>query len=143
MSKFKFVACLYIFALCGFVLGGGDLFWKIRFELGAESAIMKSTDPVLARTVQYNPTGGATAEVEYETSHGTVPVHDFHLSSDWVHRLAQGDGIPLRYLKSDPHQYVRQGEELPNGIGWLILGVAASGVAVYAHRLLRKEADLS
>ena len=104
---------------------------------------MKSTDPVLARTVKYNPTGSVHADVDYETSHGTVPVHGLYLSADRVHRLARGEGIPLRYMKSNPQRYLEEGEELPSGIGWLILGFVASGVAVFAHRLLRREAGLS
>jgi hypothetical protein len=69
-------------------------------------------------------------------------VHDLYLSSDQVHRLALGEGIPLRYVKSNPHRHLELGEELPNGLGWLILGAVASGVAVFAHRLLRREAGL-
>lgn len=86
--------------------------------------------------------GSALADVDYETSHGTVPVHGLYLSAERVHRLVQGGGIPLRYMKSDPHRYLEEGVELPSGIGLLILGFAASGVAVFAHRLLRREAGL-
>jgi hypothetical protein len=73
-------------------------------------------------------------------SHGTVPVHDLYLSSDQVHRLVLGQGIPLRYMKSNPHRHLELGEELPSGIGWLILGFVALCVAVFAHQLLRREA---
>lgn len=142
MSKFTFVAFLYIFAATGLFGGGRELFSKVWFELHAEKAIMKSTDPVLARTVKYNPTGSVRADVDYETSHGTLPVHDLYLSAEKVHRLAQGEGIPLRYMKNDPRRYLEQQEELPNGIGWLIFGFIASGVAVFAHRQLRREAGL-
>ena len=142
MSKFTFVAFLYIFAATGLFGGGGELFSKVWFELHAEKAIMKSTDPVLARTVKYNPTGSVRADVDYETSHGTLPVHNLYLSAEKVHRLAQGEGIPLRYMKNDPRRYLEQQEELPNGIGWLIFGFIASGVAVFAHRQLRREAGL-
>ncbi len=142
MSKFTFVAFLYIFAAGGLFIGGGDLFSKVWFDLHAEKAIMKSTDPVLARTVKYNPTGGAQADVDYETSHGTVSVRDLRLSAEQVHKLAQGDGIPLRYMTTDPHRYLEGQQELPNGIGYLILGFVASGVAVFAHRLLRREAGV-
>src|SRR5262249_1307346 len=117
-------------------------FSKVWFDLNAEKAVMKSTDPVLARTVQYNQTGGAYAEVDYETSHGTVPVHGLWLSAERVHRLAQGEGIPLRYMKSNPQRFLEEHDELPNGIGYLILGVVASGVAVFAHRQLRREAGV-
>jgi hypothetical protein len=140
MSKFTFVAFLYLFAVIGLFLGGSELFSKVWFELHAEKAIMKSTDPVLARTAKYNPTGSARADVDYETSHGTVPVHDLYLSAEQVQRLARGEGIPLRYMKSNPQRHFEEREELPNGIGWLILGFVASGVAVFAHRLLRREA---
>jgi hypothetical protein len=76
-------------------------------------------DPVLARSVKYNPEGSALADVDYETSHGTVPVHGLYLSAERVHRLVQGGGIPLRYMKSDPHRYLEEGVELPSGIGLL------------------------
>jgi hypothetical protein len=142
MGKFTFVAFLYLFAVGGMLEGGRELFSKVWFDLHAEKAIMKSTDPVLARTVKFNPEGSALADVDYETSHGTVPVHGVYLSAERVHRLVRGEGIPLRYMKSDPHRYLEQGVELPSGIGLLILGFAASGVAVFAHRLLRREAGL-
>jgi hypothetical protein len=142
MSKFTFVAFLYIFAVTGLFVGVGELFSKVWFELNAEKAIMKSTDPVLARTVKYNPTGGARADVDFETSHGTVPVRGLDLSAERVHRLVAGEGIRLRYMKSDPHRYLEEREELPNGIGWLVVGAVASGVALFAHRLLRREAGV-
>jgi hypothetical protein len=142
MRKIPFVAFLYLFGLIGLFLGGGEIVQKIRFELGSESAVMTSTDPVLARTVKYNPTGSVRADVEYETSHGTVPVHDVYLSADKVHKLAQGEGIPLRYMKSNPYWTLGKWEELPSGIGWLAFGVIALGTAVFAHRLLRREAGL-
>jgi hypothetical protein len=103
---------------------------------------MKSTDPVPARTAKYNPTGGAHAEVDYETSHGTVSVHDLYVSPEQLHKLAVGEGIPIRYMKNNPLRHMEAGEQLPSGIGWLILGLVSSGVAVFAHRLLRREAGL-
>jgi hypothetical protein len=42
-------------------------------------------------------------------------------------------------MKSNPHRHLELGEELPSGIGWLIPGFVAAGVAVFAHRLLRRE----
>lgn len=42
-----------------------------------------------------------------------------YLSADRVHRLARGEGIPLRYMKSNPQRYLEEREELPSGIGWL------------------------
>jgi hypothetical protein len=142
MGKFTFVAFLYIFAAIGLFGGGGELFSKVWFDLNAEKAVMKSTDPVLARTEQYNPGGAATADVDFETTHGAVPVHGVYLSAERVHKLAQGEGIRLRYMKSDPHRFLEEPEELPSGIGWLLLGVIAAGVAVFAHRQLRREAGV-
>ena len=142
MSKFTFVAFLYLFAMIGLFLGGSELFSKVRFELGSESAVMKSTDPQLARTAKYNPTGTVRADVDYETSHGTVPVHDVYLSAKLIQRLVRGEGIPLRYMKSNPQRYLEEWEELPSGIGWLIFGFISSGVAVFAHKLLRREAGV-
>jgi hypothetical protein len=142
MKSFTFVAFLYIFAAIGLFGGGGELFSKVWFDLHAEKAIMRSTDPVLARTVKYNPTGGVRADVDYQTSHGTVPVHDLYLSADRVHKLVQGEGIPVRYMKNDPQRFLDEWDEPPSGIGWLILGLVASGVAVLAHRQLRREAGV-
>jgi hypothetical protein len=142
MSKFTFVAFLYLFAVGGMLEGGRELFSKVWFDLHAEKAIMKSTDPVLARTVKFNPEGSALADVDYESPRGTVPVHSLFLSAQRVHKLVQGEGIPVRYMKSDPHRYLEEGVELPSGIGLLIFGFAASAVAVFAHRLLRREAGL-
>jgi hypothetical protein len=143
MNRFVFVAFLYIFAAGGLFLGGSELVSKVWFDLHAEKAIMKSTDPVLARTVKYNPTGGARADVDYETSHGTVPVPGLDLPAARVQKLARGEGIPIRYMTNNPRRYLDEWDEPPSGIGYLILGLVASCVAPFAHRLLRQEAGFS
>ena len=143
MKSVTFVAFLYIFAATGLFGGGGELFSKVWFDLHAEKATMTSTDPVLARTVKYNPTGNVRADVDYQTSHGTVSAHDVYLSADRVHKLAQGEGIPVRYMKNNPQRFLDEWDDPPSGIGWLILGLVASGVAVFAHRQLRREAGVA
>ena len=142
MGKINFVALLYITAAGCLFEGGRELLAKIWFDTHAEKAVMTSTDPVLERTLKYNPTGSAMADVDYQTLHGTVPVHEVYLSPERVQKLARGEGIRLRYMKNEPQRYLEEGVELDSGIGVLIFGLVASGVAVFAHRLLRREAGI-
>ena len=140
MGKLKFVAMLYIFALCGLFVGGIELVQKLRFSLGAEEALMRSTDPMLVRAAKYTPNDSIRANVMYQTSKGALLVSGKFLTGALVQKLARGESIPLKFLQDDPHRVLYSGDELPMGIGWLIVGFVALAVGVFAHRLLRKEA---
>jgi hypothetical protein len=55
MSKIGFIAMLYAMGLALTILGGSELFVKVRFDLGSAAAAMKSSDPALLRAAKYAP----------------------------------------------------------------------------------------
>jgi hypothetical protein len=139
MGRFVFVAMLYVVSMCGFVVGGIELFTRARFALGAEDGAMKSSDPAIARAVTFAPNDSMRADVVYVTATRSLPVSDKYLSADQMRRLSRGETVPVRFLASDPHRVLREGEEHPSGLGWLIGGAAALAFAVYGHRRLHIE----
>lgn len=141
MGKVTFVAMLYLVGLCGLFIGGTELFQKVQFSLGAERGVMRSSDAVLLKTAKFAPGDSLRADVVYETVAAPLAVKGKFLSGKLVQTLSRGEGVQLRFLKSDPHRVLYEGDELPLGLGWLIVGAVAFGVAVSAHRLLRREAS--
>jgi hypothetical protein len=141
MGKIKFVAVLWLLAAIGWFLGGTTLFIKLRFQMGQETALMKSTDPVIARALKYNPNDYLPANVVFETGHGNVPVTNMLLRPEDLKPLADGKGVSLRFRKGNPHEVLYEFEDKPWGIGWLLLALVATPLAFYAHRQLRRETD--
>jgi hypothetical protein len=140
MSKIKFVAMLWLLAGLGWVLGGATLFFKVRFQMGEESALMKSVDPTIARALKYNPKDYVPADVVFETSHGNVAVSKLLVRPGDLKALADGTGVPIRFRKGDPHEVLYQREEKPWGLGWLLLAIICTPLGFMAHRKLRQEA---
>jgi hypothetical protein len=140
MGKVTFVAMMYVMGLCGLFIGGTELFQNAQFSLAAESAVMKSSDSVLLKVAKFSPGDSTRADVVYETPAGPIVVKGKFLTGRLVQALANGEGIQLKFLTSDPHRVLYEGDDLPLGLGWLIVGSLAFGGAVFAHRLLRREA---
>ena len=143
MGKFTFVGMLYVMAACSFLVGGHELFDKLRFTAAAQEAVMKSSDATLLKTAKYAPNTSTRQNVEYVMKTGTIAVTDVYLSADHLQRLAKGEEIPLKYLPSNPRQVVYPGQDMPSGAGWLVAGGVVLGIAVVAHRLLRREEGVS
>lgn len=140
MRKINFVAMLWVMALVGWFIGGTTLFVKLRFDLGEQVAVMKSTDPRLARALKFNPNDIVLADVVYETAGGPVPVSAKVVRQEDLEPLVEGRGVTLRFRKGNPREVLYGNEEKPWGIGWLVLGLVATTVALVAHRKLREEA---
>ena len=142
MGKIGFVAMFYVIGLMFVGLGLVELFLNVRFALGNEQGTMTSTDPTVALVAmlpEADRTYGTTANVVYTTPHGRIEVPRQRLSGKMTERLAKGEAIPVRFLKSDPHTALYDGAEMQMHWGGLIGGAAALAVAIFAHRLLRKE----
>lgn len=138
-NKFTFVAFLYLTAAAGLLLGGGALYERLQFDFGSQTGTMRGADPQIARIAKFAPGSPMRADVTYVTAAGVVSVRGKNLGADDVKALARGEGIPVRFLTSDPLRALPVTEELPYGFGWLAFGIVALGVGVYAHRLLRRE----
>lgn len=137
--KFTFVAFLYLMAGAGLLLGGGALYHRLQFDFGSQTGTMLSTDPGIARAAKFAPGTTVRANVTYTTASGVVTVRDKFVGADDVQILARGEGVPVRFLTSDPLRVLPPNEELPYGFGFFALGFGALAVGVYAHRLLRRE----
>lgn len=140
MRKTNFVAMLWVLALTGWLLGGATLFVKLRFQMGEESAVMKSVDPAIARALKYNPKDYLPVDVVYETRHGNVAVSKKVVGPEDLQALADGKGIPIRFRKGDPYEVLYGQEQKPWGIGWWLLALFATPLALLAHRMLKSEA---
>lgn len=141
MSKVKFVAVLWIMALLGWLMGGGTLFEKVRFQMGEQTAVMKSSDPKVARALKYNPKDYLPADVVFETPTGNLQVSNLIVRPQDLPTLAAGGGVPIRFRKGDPHEVLYQYQEKSWGLGWLLLGIAGTVLAIVAHRKLKKESE--
>jgi hypothetical protein len=47
--------------------------------------------------------------------------------------------LAIRFRESDAYDMLRENEEMPGFLGWLIAGVAVRALAVAGHGMLRKE----
>jgi len=136
-----FVAWLYLMAASGLFVGAIDFYEWYRFWRHGENANMESKDPAIARAARLGYYDFLWADVTYVTSSGRVDVSRKPLSGDLVKRLAEGRPIPVRFLKNDPYRVLFDGEQPEKPWGWLIAGILALPVALYAHRLLRRQVD--
>ncbi len=140
MSKTTFIAFLYVIGVAFTGLGLVDLYYKVRF-MGAQSGVMTTTDPAVARAAKYSPGDGTYAEVFYTTAKGKVHVPRAFLNADLVKRLADGESIPVKFTGNRPSGGFYDGKEPETNLGWFVIGLIALATAIYAHRLLRKESE--
>ncbi len=139
--KITFVASLYIFALVSFLIGGMNLFKYLQFELGGQEALMVLEDKALQL-----PKGGYDVhliDVVYVTPDEKIEVAKKRLTGDKARALIGGKDINLIFLTNDPHTVIYSKNDLPNPWAWLVVGVLVLIVALYAHKLLRKETSLT
>lgn len=139
MRSITFVALLYIMAFVGWMIGGGELFEKLRFEMDEATAVMTSADPRIAQALKYNPKDTAMVDVVFTTDEGQVPVSRFGVRPRDLKTLAAGNGVTLRFRRSNPRDVLYGQDEKPLGLVWLAIGAIATGLAIYAHRLLRRQ----
>jgi hypothetical protein len=141
VGRIKFVAMLWLMALLGWLMGGGALFQKVRFQMDEQTGVMKSTDPGVARALKYNPKDRLPADVVFETSQGNVSVSKLLVRPQDFEALVNGSGVPVRFRKGDPHEVLYPYEEMSWGFAWLAIGLAGTMLAIVAHRKLRQESD--
>jgi hypothetical protein len=145
MGKIGFVAMFYTIGLAFFGLGLVDVFLNVRFALGSQEGTMMSTDPsvaLVAKLPEADRAYGTTANVVYTTPQGQIAVPNKRIGGKMTERLANGEAIPVRFLASDPHTALFDGAKMQMSWAGLIGGVAALAVAIFAHRLLRRESGV-
>jgi hypothetical protein len=146
MSKITFIAFLYVIGVGGTGLGLVDLYFSARNAIQyarAESGVMTTTDPAVGRMAKYSPGDGTYADVVYTTAKRTVQVRHAWLNRDMVRRAADGVPIPVKFVGDHPRGGYYDGEQPEWKFGGLIVGVIFLVVAIFAHRLLRKESGVA
>jgi len=77
----KFVVVLYGVAVCGLLVGSGDLYEKSKFWLHGARGYMQSSDPDLAQSVKYG-LQSPMVDVSYVTPAGRVELVKKTLTAD-------------------------------------------------------------
>jgi hypothetical protein len=145
MSKIGFIAMFYVIGISFFGLGLVDVFRNVQFSLGSQEGMMTSSDPSVARVAKLPDADrayGTTANVVYTTPQGQIAVPNKRIGGKMTERLARGEGIPVRFLGSDPHAALFDGAKMQMNWVALIGGAVALAVAIFAHRLLRRESGV-
>lgn len=140
-SKNSFVAGLFVMALCGFVAGGIGLYQHVDYRLHAQQADMMLADPD-QKVIQLDDVMSyRTLDVRYVSEAGEVVVPQKSVPKDMADRLAGGDRIAITYLTNNPKRVFYYGQRPPIPWGWLMMGVIALLVAMYALKLRKREAE--
>lgn len=145
MSKTTFVAFLYVIGIGCTGLGLVQLFFDARSAIRysrAESGMMTTTDPAVARTAKYSPGDGTYADVVYTTPKRTVHVSHAYVRRDLIQRAADGVPIPVKFNGDHPRGGWYDGDRPNWSFSQLILGLIFLPVAILAHKLLRREAKV-
>ena len=140
-SKNGFVASLFVFALCALVAGGISLYKNIDFWLHGQEATMELADPD-EELVQYSDVLGIrTLDVRYVSDTGDLVLPQKTVSKAIADRLAAGAKIPVTYMTNNPNKVFYQYQRPPSPWVWLVVGVIALAVAIYALKLRKRESD--
>jgi len=135
----SFVASLYVAALCCLVLAGIGSYATFQFWSDGESALVESSDPVVQRYVKHGQTGLVPVDVTYVTPAGRIDVPAKFFDQKDIQRLADGEPIRIRFLKSEPRRIQFEDSPEPFPWGWLAGALVLMPLAVFAHSLLRKQ----
>ena len=138
-SKTGFVAGLFVIALCALTVGGFGLYEHVDVWLHGQEATMELADSDKEVVLYNDVLNTRTLDVRYVSNAGDVVVPQKVVSLDVARRLAAGDKIPITYLTNNHKRVLYQNHQLPNPWPWLVVGVIALGVAVYALRLYKRE----
>jgi len=139
-SPIAFVATLFIGAACCLFSGAMALPDHLAYTRGGVPATMVGDDPRIALEARTGAPGWVRARVKYLTADGEVVVPDKGLGADELARLAAGDGIPVVFLRDNPQVAYADGRAPMNPWGWLVVGALLLPTALYARRLLLREA---
>ena len=138
-SKTGFVAGLFVIALCALTAGGINLYDNIDVWLNGKEATMELADPDREVVLYNDVLGTRTLDVKYVSDEGDVIVPQKVVSDDVARRLAAGEKIAVTFMTNNHKRVLYQNYRLPNPWIWLIVGVVAMAVAIYALRLYKRE----
>jgi len=140
IGRYTFVAMLFLMAGCCFLVGGMALYDNAMFRFKGEDAVMVATDPAKWLIVQDGQYFNRAVNVKFVTVDGReISVPGKHVSADEVRRLAAGERVPVRFIDGNPVRSRIAGDDGDNPWIWLIAGVPALGLALFARKLLHRE----
>jgi len=137
--KIHFIAGLFVMAMCGFVVGGIDLFKVIEFQQYSQSATMQLADPEKKAVTFNDSLSSRTLDVVYVSDAGNVVVPRKFVTNEIAERVIAGEGISITYLENRPERVFYYGQQPKVPWGWLIVGIIALATAIYALRLRKRE----
>ncbi|MGI9262055.1 MAG: hypothetical protein ACR2QR_08465 [Woeseiaceae bacterium] len=140
LNKTEFVAALFVMALCGFVAGGIGLYKVFEYQSNGQEATMQLADPDKKVVAFEDTLSVRTVDVMYVSDAGNVVVPNKLLPDDLTDRLFAGEGITVTYLTNRPERVFYYGQRPQVPWGWLIIGLIALPVAIYALKLRKREA---
>ena len=126
-------------AMCGFVVGGIDLFKVIEFQQYSQSATMQLADPEKKAVTFNDSLSSRTLDVVYVSDAGNVVVPRKFVTNEIAERVIAGEGISITYLENRPERVFYYGQQPKVPWGWLIVGIIALATAIYALRLRKRE----
>jgi hypothetical protein len=142
LGQYSFIGFLFCAGAAGLLVGGINLYERIDLSLNGRSAVMQLADP--AKKISLGAPGGVDVyplDVKYSGPDGEVVVEQKWLSRDRATKLANGEKIPVTYLKNNPKRTYYAGEKPDSPWGWLIVGVLALFTFFYAWKLKRRQAE--
>jgi hypothetical protein len=144
MQKMIFVAWLYVAAACCFFACGPEIYQKANLWLTGQNGTMRSIDPEVARYLKFgDPKSTVCVDVIYVTATEQVQVVDKYVSYQELERLSRAEEIPVRFSKSNLHWVLFDHQTLEIAWGWPVAGLVLFVFAIFAHRLLKREAVAS
>lgn len=141
MHPIRFIITLFCVGVGALLSGGARLYENLEYRYNGRVAVMQLADP--GKTVYVQPGGYDThlLDVRYVGPDGEVVVRQKSLGGDKARRLAAGGRIPVTYLKHRPNQVLYEFEDPPNPWGLLVAGGVLLALALYALKLMRREAE--
>ena len=138
-KKFRFVAGLFVIALCALAVGGMNLYEHVDVWLHGKEATMELADPDKEVVLYDDAWSNRTLDVKYVSADGEVVVPQKVVTVAVAKRLAAGQRIPVTYMTNNHKKVLYQNYQLPNPWVWLVVGLLAFAIALYALKMLKRE----
>ncbi|MEM7432895.1 MAG: hypothetical protein AAF351_13300 [Pseudomonadota bacterium] len=138
-SKNTYVAALFVFALCGWVISGIETYDYVDYQRHAVAATMELAVPA-EDIVQYQDVlNTRVVDVRYQGDSGELVVEDKVVLKDQFDRLVAGDAIPIVYLTNNPHRIFNPYSRPKLPWIWIAVAIAGTALALFALRLRRRQ----